>query len=63
MKTILKQCPFCGADDVILRHLGDLRYVECRRCMCTGPTCRVINPAAEDGPAPLAAVEWNRRAA
>lgn len=61
MGTILMPCPFCGSADVALRRLGDLRYVECRRCLATGPTCRKLAGGSADGPAPLAAVAWNRR--
>jgi len=30
----LKQCPFCGCDDVSMNEDGDTEYIWCPLCLC-----------------------------
>jgi Lar family restriction alleviation protein len=50
----LKPCPFCGSENVTLRKLDILRYIECRDCKATGP----LNEVRDDR---RAAQLWNIR--
>ena len=51
-----RSCPFCGHDHSMVWHIGHLIkpwFVECTRCLATGPSADTEERAIE---------LWNRRA-
>lgn len=70
----LKSCPFCGSDDIYIKHngarYGQFYYAECT--VCGGRTrgiCRPYKDIPEDDPeewdcrqAETVVMLWNRRA-
>jgi Lar family restriction alleviation protein len=54
----LKECPFCGSDDIGWSKSDIVAWAECANCDAEGPTAPLNN---EDDEHDLAYKAWNRR--